>query len=87
MGQLPTKNEYNDFRKVISEFSTLPNDFIRDNIINAPSSDLMKALAKSVLTLYSYDNNANDISIENVLRQSLELIARFPLLSVYGYQA
>ena len=87
MGQLPTKNEYNDFRKVISEFSTLPNGFIRDTIMNAPSSDLMNALAKSVLTLYSYDNNANDISIENVLRQSLELIARFPLLSVYGYQA
>ncbi|MCK9479039.1 MAG: citrate/2-methylcitrate synthase [Firmicutes bacterium] len=87
MGQLPTKSEYREFRKVIAENSTLPNGFIRDTILNAPSSDLMNALAKSVLTLYSYDNRANDVSIENVVRQSLELISRFPLLSVYGYQA
>ena len=53
----------------------------------APSSDMMNTLARSVLTLYSYDENANDITTENVLRQCLQLIALFPLLSVYGYQA
>ena len=55
--------------------------------MKAPSNDMMNTLARSVLTLYAYDNNPDDISIENVLRQSLHLIALFPLLSVYGYQA
>ena len=55
--------------------------------MKAPSFDMMNTLARSVLTLYSYDENPNDISISNVLRQSLQLISIFPLLSVYGYQA
>ncbi len=55
--------------------------------MKAPSQDMMNTLARSVLTLYSYDDDADDISIDNVLRQSLQLIALFPLLSVYGYQA
>ena len=72
---------------MLSDYRTLPTSFVRDIIMKAPSSDMMNTLARSVLTLYSYDENANDIRIENVLRQCLQLIALFPLLSVYGYQA
>ena len=86
-GNLPDRQELADFQKLLSEYRTLPTSFVRDIIMKAPSSDMMNTLARSVLTLYSYDENANDISIENVLRQCLQLIALFPLLSVYGYQA
>ncbi len=86
-GNLPNQQELADFQKLLSEYRTLPTSFVRDIIMKAPSSDMMNTLARSVLTLYSYDDNANDISIENVLRQCLQLIALFPLLSVYGYQA
>lgn len=86
-GELPNKLELNNFKSTLSEYMSLPSSFVRDVIMKAPSTDMMNALARSVLTLYSYDNNANDTSIENVLRQSLQLIAMFPLLSVYGYQA
>ncbi len=86
-GKLPTKDELNNFNDVLSKYRTLPTGFVRDIIMKAPSNDMMNTLARSVLTLYAYDNNPNDISIENVLRQSLHLIALFPLLSVYGYQA
>ena len=65
----------------------MPDTFVRDVIMKAPNSDMMNALTKSVLTLHSYDNRANDISIENVLRQSLQLIAEFPMISVYAYHA
>lgn len=86
-GELPNKIELDNFKNTLSEYMSLPSSFVRDVIMKAPSTDMMNALARSVLTLYSYDNNANDTSIENVLRQSLQLIAMFPLLSVYGYQA
>lgn len=86
-GKLPTKDELNNFNDVLSKYRTLPTGFVRDIIMKAPSNDMMNTLARSVLTLYAYDNNPDDISIENVLRQSLHLIALFPLLSVYGYQA
>ena len=66
---------------------TLPTSFVRDIIMKAPSKDMMNTLARSVLTLYSYDDLADDISLPNVLRQCLQLISLFPLLSVYGYQA
>ena len=68
-------------------YRTLPTSFVRDIIMKAPSSDMMNTLARSVLTLYSYDEAAEDISVPNVLRQCIQLIALFPLLSVYGYQA
>ena len=83
-GNLPT---WEQLQQVLSDYRTLPTSFVRDIIMKAPSSDMMNTLARSVLTLYSYDENANDIRIENVLRQCLQLIALFPLLSVYGYQA
>lgn len=87
LGEMPTKAQLNDFTKIIAKYRTLPTSFVRDIIMKAPSFDMMNTLARSVLTLYSYDENANDTSIDNVLRQCLQLIALFPLLSVYGYQA
>ena len=86
-GQLPTKEELSDFNKLISDFRTLPTTFVRDVMMKSPSKDIMNNLARGVLTLYAYDDAPNDISIPNVLRQSVELIALFPLLAVYGYQA
>lgn len=86
-GKLPTKTELTEFTKMLSEYRTLPTSFVRDIIMKAPSKDMMNTLARSVLTLYSYDDLADDISLPNVLRQYLQLISLFPLLSVYGYQA
>jgi len=86
-GHLPNKNEYDVFLALIEEYTGLPDHFVRDTIMSAPSRDMMNSLAKSVLTLYAYDDNADDISIENVLLQSIRLIAQFPLLAVYGYQS
>ncbi len=86
-GNLPTNEKLLEFTKLLEEYRDLPPSFVRDIIMKAPSKDMMNALARSVLTLYSYDDKADDISLENVLRQSIQLIAVFPLLSVYGYQA
>ncbi|MCR4944721.1 MAG: citrate/2-methylcitrate synthase [Clostridium sp.] len=87
LGELPDKDKLENFNSILANYRSLPTSFVRDIIMKAPSFDMMNTLARSVLTLYSYDNNADDTSIENVLRQSLQLIALFPLLSVYGYQA
>lgn len=86
-GELPTRQQLNDFIKMLSSYRTLPKNFVRDSILKKPSSDMMNSLARSVLALYSYDDNPDDISESNVLRQCIQLIAMFPLLSVYGYQA
>ena len=86
-GNMPSAEELEGFRKLLAEFRSLPSSFTRDVIMKAPSDNMMNTLAKSVLALYSYDDNANDISIPNVLRQSIELITMFPVLAVYGYQA
>ncbi len=86
-GNLPNKEQLQSFTKLLEGYRELPPSFVRDIIMKAPSKDMMNTLARSVLTLYSYDEKADDISLENVLRQSLQLIAVFPLLSVYGYQA
>ncbi len=86
-GKLPTEEELSSFYKVLATYRTLPTGFVRDIIMKAPSHDMMNTLARSVLTLYAYDEQADNISIPNVLRQCLELISLFPLLSVYGYQA
>ncbi|MBE6050135.1 MAG: citrate/2-methylcitrate synthase [Clostridium sp.] len=87
MGELPSCEELERFKSILAGYRTLPTSFVRDIIMKAPSFDMMNTLARSVLTLYSYDEKANDTDIDNVLRQSLQLIALFPLLSVYGYQA
>ncbi len=86
-GNLPTKEQLDDFKEILAAHRALPDTFVRDVIMKAPNSDMMNALTKSVLTLHSYDNRANDISIENVLRQSLQLIAEFPMIAVYAYHA
>lgn len=86
-GKLPTAQQLEDFTRLLAAYRTLPTNFVRDVVMKAPTSDMMNTLARSVLTLYCYDTNANDISISNVLRQCLQLISVFPLLSVYGYQA
>ena len=87
-GELPNKSELEDFKNILAKYRrSLPNTFVRDIIMKAPSNDMMNSLARSVLTLYSYDPKANDTSLSNVLSQCLQLIALFPLLSVYSYQA
>lgn len=86
-GELPTEKQLDGFVRLLESYRNLPPSFVRDVIMKAPSKDMMNTLARSVLTLYSYDEKADDISIENVLRQGLQLIALFPLLSVYGYKA
>lgn len=86
-GELPTREELDRFQQVLDSYRSLPNSFVRDIIMKAPSTDMMNALARSVLTLYSYDNNPDDTSIPNVLRQSIQLIAMFPMLAVYSFQA
>jgi citrate synthase len=85
-GNLPNEKQLKMFKEILAGFRILPESFVRDVIMKAPSKDLMNGIARSVLTLYSYDDNSDDISISNVLRQSLQLIAQFPLLSVYSYQ-
>jgi len=86
-GNLPTKSQLIDFTETLAHYRSLPPTFVRDVIMKKPSQDMMNTLARSVLTLYSYDEKADDTSIPNVLRQCLQLISTFPLLSVYGYQA
>lgn len=85
-GTLPNEQEFEEFKQLFSGYRNLPTHFVRDIIMKAPSKDMMNTLARSVLTLYSYDHAPDDITVENVLRQCLELIALFPQLSVYGYQ-
>ena len=86
-GKLPSQQELADFCTLLATYRSLPTSFVRDIIMKAPSKDMMNTLARSVLTLYSYDEAADDVSVANVLRQCLQLIALFPVLSVYGYQA
>lgn len=86
-GDLPSGEELQQFKSALARGRTLPQNFTRDVIMKAPSSDVMNTLIRSVLTLSSYDPNALDNSVENVLRQSLMLISTLPMLSVYGYHA
>lgn len=86
-GRLPDKKELEQFNEIIGELRELPEYFTEDMILKAPSKDIMNKLARSVLALYSYDDNPDDLCTRNVLRQSIELIARFATLIAYGYQA
>ncbi len=85
--ELPNIRQLERFRQELSDFRSLPTSFVRDMILKAPGRDMMNILSRSVLALYAYDENPDDISIANVLRQCLQLIAVFPMLSVYGYQS
>lgn len=87
MGRLPNKTELADFRQLLAGYRTLPKNFTRDVIMKAPGRDIMNSMARSVLTLASYDRNAADTSLPNVMRQCLQLIANFSSLGVYAYQA
>ncbi|MDR0456318.1 MAG: citrate/2-methylcitrate synthase [Treponema sp.] len=86
-GHLPNKQEFDEFFGLLEHCTSLPDSFLRGTIMDAPSKDMMNSLAKSVLTLYAYDDNPDDISVVNVIRQSANLIAQFPLLAIYGYQS
>ena len=86
-GNLPDKQELLDFHTTLLERRILPKNFVRDIIMKAPSKDMMNSLSRSILNMYSYDENADDTSIPNVLRQCLNLISQFPMLMVYGYHA
>lgn len=86
-GVLPTKDELNEFTQYLGTKRTLPPNFTEDMILKAPSNDIMNKLARCVLASYSYDENPDSIAIENVLRQSFELIARMPAMIAHAYQA
>ena len=86
-GELPTREELTNFNELLGSYRLLPKHFTRDVIMKTPNKDVMNSLAKSILTLSSYDSNTLDTSIPNVLRQSIELIANFPALAVYSYLA
>ncbi|HOQ17829.1 MAG TPA: citrate/2-methylcitrate synthase [Defluviitaleaceae bacterium] len=86
-GQLPSEEILKEFKAFLEDSQAMDDVFLRNTILEIPSKDIMNTLARGVLTLYNYDNNPDDISIENVIRQSLELIAKLPLIAVYGYQA
>lgn len=86
-GRLPVAAELEAFRELLSSSRTLPTNFVRDVIMKAPSKDMMNTLSRSVLTLACYDKKVDDISLPNVLRQCIMLIAVFPMLAVYGYCA
>ena len=87
LGELPDKDELKEFKKYLRDCRTLPNNFTRDVIMKAPSSDIMNSMTRSILTLASYDKNAVDTTIPNALRQCIQLISTFPLLAVYAYHA
>ena len=86
-GELPTVPELENFRQLLGGYRTLPTNFTRDVIMKAPGRDMMNTLQRGVLTLYGYDERADDISLANVLRQCLSLIATVPMMAVYGYHA
>lgn len=86
-GKLPTEQELQDFCELLASLRTLPESFVRDVILKAPSQNMMISLSRCILMLYSYDSKADDVSLKNVFRQSLQFIALMPLLAVYSYQA
>ncbi len=84
-GELPTREQLRSFEEVLTSLQELSGQFVRDVIMKAPSANIMNALQKSVLTLYSYDDNPDSTSVANVLRQSLQLISKIPMIAVYAY--
>lgn len=86
-GELPTQNQLDQFNDLLVSCRDLPHSFTEDMILKAPSPDIMNKLARSVLALYSYDSDPDSLDIENVLRQCIELIARFPVLISHAFMA
>lgn len=85
--EIPSEEEFKEFCSLMSEMRELPEGFTEDTILKCPSNNIMNKLARSVLTLYSYDDNPDDTSVENVLRQALSIISRLSVIAAYGYQA
>mgnify|MGYP000929599593 CR=1 FL=1 len=86
-GDLPNKKEMQKFTEILGAKRKIDEDFVRANILNAPSPDVMNKIARLVLTMYSFDKDAEDTSIKNLLKQSMDLIAKFPVMAAYGYHA
>lgn len=86
-GELPKPAQLTGFTDQLAFYRRLPRNFVKDVILKAPASDMMNTLARCVLTMYSYDDDPDNVSLPNVVRQCMSLIATFPLFSVYGYQA
>ena len=86
-GELPSEKQLGQFTNIVGSYRNIPEDFVRANILNAPSKDIMNKLSRLVLDMYSYDHDADDTSVKNLLNQSIALTARFPLMAAYGYQA
>ena len=86
-GELPTAAQLEDFCAQLASYRTLPTNFFRDVIMKAPPRDLMNTMQRAILTLFCYDDKPNDIGLENVLRQSLQLMSNMPVLAIYAYQA
>ena len=86
-GKLPTQHQLEDFCTQLASYRTLPTNFFRDIIMKAPPQDLMNTMQRAILTLACYDDKPNDIGLENVLRQSLQLLSNMPVLAIYAYQA
>ena len=87
IGHLPNAGELKVFSDLLASYRSLPDGFVRDIIMRAPTADLMNLLARCVLTLYSYDTNANDISLPNVMAQCLHLISVLPMITIYSYHS
>ena len=85
-GTQPTREQLEKFNRILSSYRELPEYFAEDMIIKAPSKDIMNKLGRSVLALYSYDSNPDETSLENIMRQSISLIARMPTIMTYAYQ-
>ena len=86
-GELPNRTELEDFRALLGSSRALPDDFVHDSLLKLSSRDMMNAMAQSILALYVLDDRADDVALPNVMSQCLQLIARFPLLAAYSYQA
>jgi len=86
-GNLPTKEQFENFNAILTDLQELQGDFVRNVILHNPSANIMNSLQKAILNLYSYDDDAESIEVSNVLRQCLQLIGKTPLMSVYAYHA
>jgi citrate synthase len=86
-GELPNQEDLAEFNSLLGEYRSLPDNFTEDMILKSPSPNIMNKLARSVLACYSHDQKPEDISEKNLLRQSIELIAKFATMTAYAYQA
>ena len=86
-GELPNRAELAEFRELLGSYRGLPDDFVHDSLLKLSSRDMMNAMAQSILAMYVLDDRADDVALPNVMRQCLKLVATFPLLAAYSYQA